>query len=117
MTFSKPALRYGRKETKEYYKAVSLKGSDFYSLSLSSQWAWWVALGYSLSVTVFFIVDKLNMIILPSRFFRYHPLIDQVLSSPSLTTKVVSLISPCIIAPIWEEVLYRGMFYFTLLII
>lgn len=102
------APRYGRKERKGYYKLATLEESDFYSFSFRSQWAWWAALGYLLSVSVFFFVDKLNMIILPSRFFRHHSLVEQVLSSPSLPSKLVALISPCIIAPIWEEVLYRG---------
>jgi len=102
-------MRYGRKEFKDYWKPSNLRGSDFFSVSFESPWAWWTALGYTLSVSVFFVVDKFNMLVIPSRFFRHHALVDQVLSSPSLQSKLVSILSPCIISPIWEEFLYRGI--------
>jgi len=83
----------------------------------SNNWIWWVIGGYSLSAWFFNIADFVNLYTLPA-----HILEDAILQEGVVTqlinpenndflASLVGYIAPCISAPWWEEVLYRGFFF------
>jgi len=73
---------------------------------------WWAIGGYFVSTLCFNISDVLNQLILPSRVFDDvgEGVVAQLIN-PEMNDFLASLvgyIAPCLSAPIWEELLYRG---------
>ena len=87
--------------------------SDWFSISLNrGDWVWNVIVGYTVSVFVFHISDLLNTKILPRRFFFDNELVVDIRSKKQFGfAYLIGLLAPCITAPVWEEVLYRGLLY------
>lgn len=77
---------------------------------LRSQWLWQVGLGYTMSVFIFFLSDLVSRKLLPSRFFVGNALVVSIVSTPHFgAARIIGLLAPCVTAPIWEELFYRGL--------
>ena len=85
--------------------------SNWYKSSVKKNWAWWVVGGYYVSSWVFNLSDLLNLWLLPQHLFEQGEGVVSQLISPENNDRVASAVgflAPCVSAPWWEEVLYRG---------
>lgn len=77
-----------------------------------SNWLWWVIGGYYVSSWLFNIADGLNQYALPPQVLQdaQESIVSQLVNPEhnDVRASVVGYIAPCISAPWWEEVLYRG---------
>ena len=75
-------------------------------------WVWWVLGGYFVSSWFFNIADWVTQMVLPPELF--DTVADSVVSqltnpeNNDFFASVIGAIAPCLSAPWWEEVLYRG---------
>jgi len=78
----------------------------------STNWLWWTIGGYFVSSWLFNVADTLNQIILPPVIFKNagEGVVAQLINPENndILASLVGYIAPCISAPWWEEVLYRG---------
>jgi len=86
--------------------------SEWFTIRWNTSWVWWAIGGYFVSTLCFNISDVLNQLILPSRIFddAGEGVVAQLIN-PEMNDFLASLvgyIAPCLSAPIWEELLYRG---------
>lgn len=76
------------------------------------QWVWWTIGGYFVSSWFFNIADFLNQWILPTPILEQaqESVVSQLINPEfnDRAASIVGYIAPCITAPWWEEVLYRG---------
>ena len=84
----------------------------WFSNKWNSNWLWWTISGYFISSWFFNIADFLNQIILPSHVFELagEGVVSQLINPENndVAASLVGYIAPCLSAPWWEEVLYRG---------
>lgn len=75
-----------------------------------AQWAWWALGGYLVSAFLFNVCDLANQYMLPSKFFEQETVVSQMIQPEGndVLSMVVGALAPCVTAPWWEEVLYRG---------
>ncbi|KAK4525332.1 hypothetical protein GAYE_SCF09G3240 [Galdieria yellowstonensis] len=75
-----------------------------------SNWLWWVIGGYYASGLLFNIADSVNQWILPSSLFNDESVVSKLVKPENndLFAMAIGAIGPCITAPVFEEVLYRG---------
>jgi hypothetical protein len=75
-------------------------------------WVWWVVGGYYVSAWLFNVADFCNQSVLPTAIFEEasESVVSQLINPENndLLASMVGFIAPCISAPWWEEVLYRG---------
>jgi membrane protease YdiL (CAAX protease family) len=95
--------------------SASASASKYYSWFRSqwnSKWLWWAIGGYFVSSWLFNLADQLNQCILPAQvlFEAQESVVSQLVNPEhnDLLASVVGYIAPCLTAPVWEEVLYRG---------
>ncbi len=76
------------------------------------QWVWWTIGGYFVSSWLFNIADLVNQWVLPMAILEQaqESVVSQLINPESNDwwASLVGYIAPCITAPWWEEVLYRG---------
>ena len=76
------------------------------------QWVWWTIGGYFVSSWLFNIADVVNQWVLPAAILEQaqDSVVSQLINPESNDwwASLVGYIAPCITAPWWEEVLYRG---------
>lgn len=99
-----------------------LKTNDEDSSPSHPQWIWWALGGYFVSSWFFNIVDLINSYVFPLAALEQaeESSIVSKLVNPEgqdLLASLVGFIAPCITAPWWEEVLYRGFLLPTLLLL
>lgn len=84
----------------------------WYTNKLNSNWLWWTIGGYFISSYFFNIADFLNQVILPPHVFEQagEGVVSQLVNPENndFFASLVGYIAPCLSAPWWEEVLYRG---------
>ena len=84
----------------------------WYSNRWDAYWLWWTIGGYFVSSWVFNIADFVNQCALPAAIFETQPegVVSQLINPENndVAASLVGYIAPCISAPWWEEVLYRG---------
>lgn len=89
-----------------------LQKYKWYTNRWNSNWLWWTIGGYFISSWFFNIADFLNQMILPGHVFELagEGVVSQLINPENndLLASLVGYIAPCISAPWWEEVLYRG---------
>ena len=76
-----------------------------------SSWVWWVVGGYYASSFVFTLADLVNQFVLPEEAFAAAESVVTLMINPENNDRLamaVASIAPCVSAPWWEEVLYRG---------
>ena len=75
-------------------------------------WVWWVIGGFCVSSFAFNMADGINHYIIPASIIEAQP--ESVISTlvnpqrNEFLASAVGFIAPCLTAPWWEEVLYRG---------
>lgn len=77
-----------------------------------TKWLWWVIGGYFVSGWLFNVSDLANQFILPESVLEesQESVVSQLVNPEhnDLLSVLVGAIAPCVTAPWWEEVLYRG---------
>ena len=77
-----------------------------------SKWLWWVIGGYFVSNWFFNIADLANQYILPESVLEdaQESVVSQLVNPEhnDWLASAVGYVAPCITAPWWEEILYRG---------
>ena len=88
------------------------KENDWYKNKWNTFWLGWVMGGYFVSAWFFNIADFINQIVLPSSFFDAagDGVVAQLINPENndMLASAVGYIAPCLTAPWWEEILYRG---------
>jgi membrane protease YdiL (CAAX protease family) len=78
----------------------------------NSKWLWWAIGGYFVSSWLFNVADQVNQCILPAQVLQQaqESVVSQLVNPEhnDFAASVVGYIAPCLTAPVWEEVLYRG---------
>lgn len=104
-------------------KTTDTKGSDvktngqlrpyrWYTNKWDTYWLWWTIGGYFVSAWLFNIADFANQVLLPPELFseQTEGVVSQLINPENndFLASLVGYIAPCLSAPWWEEVLYRG---------
>lgn len=96
-------------ELKPFFNRTKTK---WYKLKWDTYWLWWTLGGYFVSAWVFNIADFVNQIVLPSSVFEQagEGVVSQLINPENndFAASLVGYIAPCLSAPWWEEILYRG---------
>ena len=76
----------------------------------NSNWLWWAIGGYYVSSLFFIMADGLNRFVLPSSMFDKETVVTRLINPENKDrwAMAIGFIAPCMSAPIFEEVLYRG---------
>ncbi|KAL7546516.1 hypothetical protein ACHAWF_009839 [Thalassiosira exigua] len=89
-----------------------LRPRRWYKNQWNTYWLWWTIGGYFVSAWLFNIADWLNQIVLPPDLFAQQAegVVSQLINPENndFLASLVGYIAPCLSAPWWEEVLYRG---------
>jgi len=87
----------------------------WYTNKWNTYWLWWTIGGYYVSSWLFNIADFLNQIVLPLSVFEAagEGVVSQLINPENndFLASLVGYIAPCVTAPWWEEVLYRGYLF------
>lgn len=93
-------------------KELVLRPFRWYTNKWDTYWLWWAIGGYCVSAWLFNIADFVNQIILPPYLFaeQAEGVVSQLINPENndFLASLVGYIAPCLSAPWWEEVLYRG---------
>mmetsp|Transcript_19343 Transcript_19343/g.31761 ORF Transcript_19343/g.31761 Transcript_19343/m.31761 type:complete len:489 (+) Transcript_19343:99-1565(+) len=93
-------------------KGKVLQPFRWYTNQWDTYWLWWTIGGYFVSAWLFNIADWLNQIILPPYLFaeQSEGVVSQLINPENndFLASLMGYIAPCLSAPWWEEVLYRG---------
>lgn len=75
-----------------------------------SNWLWWAIGGYYVSALFFNMADVLNQLVLPSSLFEEETVVSKLINpeNKDRVAMAIGSVGPCISAPVFEEVLYRG---------
>lgn len=73
-------------------------------------WLWWAIGGYYVSALLFNIADVVNQVVLPASMFEEETVVSKLINPENKDTAAMAIgsIGPCVSAPVFEEVLYRG---------
>jgi len=84
----------------------------WYTARWKTCWLWWTLGGYFVSCWMFNVADFVNQILLPPSVFEFsgEGVVSQLINPEhnEIAASLVAYIAPCLSAPWWEEVLYRG---------
>ena len=102
----------GREEPKSDDEHEAASSWRWFSSTRKTTWVWWVIGGYFASSCLFNLADLTNQYILPQSVLdeAQESVVTQLVN-PEHNDKLASAvgyIAPCITAPWWEEILYRG---------
>lgn len=77
---------------------------------LKANWLWWAIGGYYVSALFFNFADVVNQLVLPASMFEEETVVSKLINpeNKDLVAMAIGSIGPCISAPVFEEVLYRG---------
>lgn len=75
-----------------------------------SNWLWWAIGGYYVSALFFNTADVVNQLMLPASLFEEETVVSKLINpeNKDRMAMAVGSIGPCVSAPVFEEVLYRG---------
>lgn len=77
-----------------------------------SSWVWWTIGGYFVSSWLFNMADGINQYVLPQSLLldQETSVVSQLITPEhnDVVASIIGYIAPCLTAPWWEEVLYRG---------
>lgn len=89
-----------------------LRPYRWYTNKWDTYWLWWTIGGYFVSAWLFNIADFANQVLLPPELFseQTEGVVSQLINPENndFLASLVGYIAPCLSAPWWEEVLYRG---------
>jgi membrane protease YdiL (CAAX protease family) len=90
----------------------------WFTCNRSDIWIWWTMGGYFVTSMVFDIADVANQYLLPAAVLEsaQESVVSQLVSPEysDFLASAVGYIAPCLTAPWWEEILYRGFLLSTL---
>jgi membrane protease YdiL (CAAX protease family) len=93
-------------------KDQSQSSARWFQSSRNAYWMWWVIGGYFVSSWLFNVADLVNHYILPQAVLAdaQESVVTQLINPEhnGIAASFVGYIAPCLTAPWWEEVLYRG---------
>lgn len=77
---------------------------------LKANWLWWAIGGYYVSALLFNFADVINQLVLPASLFEEESVVSKLINpeNKDRVAMAIGSIGPCITAPVFEEVLYRG---------
>lgn len=86
------------------------KKSVWMKSSWNTYWLWWAIGGYYVSSLAFHVADTVNQVVLPASAFEVDSVVTQMINPEGndVVAMLVGSLAPCVSAPWWEEVLYRG---------
>ena len=88
------------------------KPLQWFRSTMNTNWLWWVIGGYFASSCLFNLADLTNQYILPHSVLEdaQESVVSQLVNPEhnDILASMVGYIAPCLTAPWWEEVLYRG---------
>ena len=102
-----PALEFGEGRVRWNRE----KATAWYRFKWKTDWLWWVAGGYCASALIFNVADGLNHFLVPPTLFDDDTLVTKMVNPDEgrgVASILVGGVAPCVTAPWWEEVLYRG---------
>lgn len=75
-----------------------------------SNWVWWAIGGYYVSALFFNMADVVNQLVLPASLFEEETVVSKLINpeNKDRVAMAIGSIGPCVSAPVFEEVLYRG---------
>jgi len=101
-----------RKEVRPHFFNSKKDKGRWYANRWSTYWLWWVVGGYFVSSWVFNVSDFVNQLVLPASVFSDagEGVVSQLINPENndVWASVVGYVAPCLTAPWWEEILYRG---------
>ncbi|KAA8498547.1 hypothetical protein FVE85_6132 [Porphyridium purpureum] len=79
-------------------------------LEFKENWGWWAIGGYYVSALLFNIADLVNQLVLPPSIFNGETVVSKLINPENrdMLAMAIGSIGPCVTAPVFEEVLYRG---------
>lgn len=90
----------------------TLRPYRWYTNKWDTYWLWWTIGGYFVSAWLFNVADFANQVLLPAELFaeQSEGVVSQLINPENndFLASLVGYIAPCLSAPWWEEVLYRG---------
>ena len=90
----------------------SLNAYRWYTNKWDTYWLWWTIGGYFVSAWLFNVADFANQVLLPPELFaeQSEGVVSQLINPENndFLASLVGYVAPCLSAPWWEEVLYRG---------
>ena len=90
----------------------SLRTYRWYTNKWDTYWLWWTIGGYFVSAWLFNVADFANQVLLPPELFaeQSEGVVSQLINPENndFLASLVGYVAPCLSAPWWEEVLYRG---------
>jgi len=105
-------VKDGATGKKSENKMKVLRPHRWYTNKWDTYWIWWTIGGYFVSAWLFNIADFVNQIVLPPYLFAQQSegVVSQLINPENndFLASLVGYIAPCLSAPWWEEVLYRG---------
>jgi len=79
-------------------------------MEFKENWGWWALGGFYVSGLLFNIADLINQLVLPPSIFNDESVVSKLINPENrdLVAMAIGSIGPCVTAPVFEEVLYRG---------
>jgi len=92
------------------FKPFFKKTTRWMKVKWNCLWVWWVLGGYFISSLLFNICDVANQFVLPPSVFEAETVVLKMINPENndALAMAVGALAPCVSAPWWEEVLYRG---------
>ena len=86
------------------------KSSRWFRLKFREDWLPWVVGGFFASIFFFGCADSINQLLVPELLFDDDTIVTQMINPEDndLVALAVGAVAPCLSAPWWEELLYRG---------
>jgi membrane protease YdiL (CAAX protease family) len=93
--------------------SLSTREYHWFSMSLRKcNWLWWTIGGYYVSSWLFNVVDMVNRYVLPMEVLQgvTESVVSQLVQPEQndIWASIIGYTAPCVTAPVWEELLYRG---------
>ena len=99
---------------------IAGRNNDNNNISTSNnQWMWWVLGGYFVSCWLFQVTDFLNMYLFPIEIWDQiedNNVVSKIINSNEIWSSIIGYVAPCLTAPWFEEILYRGFLLPTVLL-
>lgn len=108
-----PKFFLGKDERLETKKETSATGFRWFTGQIrGTNWMWWTIGGYFISSMLFNMADLTNQYVLPLQVLEdaQESVVTQLINPEhnNVAASLVGFVAPCISAPWWEEILYRG---------
>lgn len=108
----RPQPFFGGGYTRKDDGTKKLRKHRWYTSNWNTYWLWWTVGGYFVSSWVFNLADFANQMLLPHDLFQSaaEGVVSQLVNPEhnEWLASLVGCLAPCLSAPWWEEILYRG---------